>query len=156
MESPTDISQTPIKQRFLAFRYRTSSFCCLHIFSLLDLSKSLPKDKQDFIRLWKSSLQFSFLLQRNKITSFEENSNFFLNNGPPPWLPYLPQKTICSFNRPWCSSLNEIGPQRNYLQTCFSFDGHRIFSHLNLPTTITPKRFMLFQQPSSLPASRPL
>ena len=86
MESPTDISQTPIKQRFLSFRYRTSSFCCLHIFSSLDLSKPLPKDKQCFNRLWKSSLQFSFSLQRNKITSFEGNSNFFLIMDLPPAL----------------------------------------------------------------------
>ena len=32
MESPTGFSQASLKQGFLTFHYRTSSFCCLLIF----------------------------------------------------------------------------------------------------------------------------
>ena len=39
------------------------------------------------------------------------------------------------------------------MKTCFSFDGHRIFSHLNLPTTITPKSLCYFN--SALPSLPP-
>ena len=40
----------------------------------------------------------------------------------------------------WCSFLNRIIFKRNYLQRISSFDCHLIFSFLNLPTKISPKK----------------
>ena len=63
MESPTEFSQDPLKQRFLAFHYRNSSFCCLPIFSSLQPSKTPPNNTQDFNRSWQGPSHFIFLHQ---------------------------------------------------------------------------------------------
>ena len=63
MESPTEFSQAPLKQRFLTFHYRNSSFCCLPIFSSLQPSKTPPNNAQDFNRSWQGPSHFIFLHQ---------------------------------------------------------------------------------------------
>ena len=74
MGSPTGLSQAPLKQHFPTFHYRTSSFCCLPIFSLLAPSKQPPKDKQDFNRFQESSSHIIFPFRRkfplSEIVSF--------------------------------------------------------------------------------------
>ena len=81
-----------LKWGFPTLHYRTSSFCCHHIFfSILIIfnSKLPPKDKYYFNRSWQASSHI-FLLQ----TKF------------PFWSPIFsttlehPLKGTCSFNRP--------------------------------------------------------
>ena len=43
MESPTEFSQAPLKQGFLTFHYRNSSFCCLPIFFFITTIQTSPK-----------------------------------------------------------------------------------------------------------------
>ena len=55
-------SPAPLKRVFLTFHFRTSCFCCLPIFSLLEPSKPHLKHTQDFNRSWKASSHIIFLL----------------------------------------------------------------------------------------------
>ena len=99
MQSLTGLSQAPLKQCFSTFHYRTSSFCYFPIFSSLELSKHPAKNTEDFSRFWEASSHFIFLFQRKfpllEIPHFSSYSN-----------PHPHPKGTCSFNRPWCSSLN--------------------------------------------------
>ena len=65
MESPTWLSQVPPQAAFPTFHYRTSSFCCLSIFSSLEHSKHPPKHKQDFNRFREASSQIIFPFHEN-------------------------------------------------------------------------------------------
>ena len=48
MESPTEFSQAPLKQGFLTFHYRNSSFCCLPIFFFITTLQTSPKQYTRF------------------------------------------------------------------------------------------------------------
>ena len=96
---------SPLKQCSPTFHYRTSSFCCLPFFSSLELSKHPPKYKQNLNTFQETSSQIIFLFQWKfpflKIASSHPSS-------PHIRTPNYHLKSTCSFNRPWCSSLNEV------------------------------------------------
>ena len=81
-----------------------------------------------------SSLVKHYFAVSKKIPSFGD-SFIFLPRGTHPTLkvhvvsidPNVPHQTL-------------LGLQRNYLYRISSFDGHTIFSHLSLPTTIPPEK----------------
>ena len=81
-----------------------------------------------------SGLVKHYFAVSKKIPSFGDSS-IFLPRGTHPTLkvhvvsidPNVPHQTL-------------LGLQRNYLYRISSFDGHAIFSHLSLPTTIPPEK----------------
>ena len=144
MESPTGPSQASLKQHLPTFHYRTSSLCCLSIFSSLEHSKHPSKYKRDFNRCWEVSSRIIFPFQRK--FPLLEIASFF----PPYSNTHSHSKGTCNFNRPWCSSLNGIRASTELFINNF-FNGHPIFPHLNFPATIPSKRYMQFQSPFILP-----
>ena len=115
--------QTPLKQRFPTFHYRTSFFCCFPIFSSLEPSKSPPKDKQDFNR-WASSELFienCFFGRLSHFSAFEpiiqNPKSTCTSNGPAPFpsSETSPRKHECSpFPQSQPSSVRVKSPQSRF------------------------------------------
>ena len=102
-----------------AYGHRTSSLCCLSIFSSLELSHASTKDKLDFNRFWKASSHVIFLLQKPL-------------SSPSP-------KGTCSFNRPWCSFLNWTRASTRFIYKNFFFSWSHDFSAFEPPKIVPPK-----------------
>ena len=107
-----------------AYGHRTSSLCCLSIFSSLELSYASTKDKLDFNRFWKASSHVIFLLQKPL-------------SSPSP-------KGTCSFNRPWCSFLNWIRASTRFICKEFLFFMVTWFFRIWTPKNSPPKSMCNF------------
>ena len=71
MENLMELAQAPLPQTaFSQILLENFCFYCLPIFSPLKLSKGPSKDKQGVNRLWKTSLNISFLAWK-EITSLD-------------------------------------------------------------------------------------
>ena len=54
----------------------------------------------------------------------------------------LPRNGTCSFNKPYCSSLNGITASANLFIKNFCFDGYRIFFHIWTSQQQRPKKYL--------------
>ena len=147
--SPMRFSQAPppaLKWRFPTFYYRTFSFCCLTFFSLLKASKHPPFNW--VLNLKSILMRKSILMEKystsKKIPSFGDSPIFF-HTGT------LHPKAVCSFNRPWYSSLNGIRDfMELFIKNSFFWESPH-FPAFETPKNNPPKNYKQFQRFSTFP-----
>ena len=144
METPTGLSEAlTFKQRFPTFHYRTSSLCCLPIFSSLEPSKTHPEDKQDFNRSREASSHVIFPFQRK--FRLLETAPFFSSSVEPPPHP----KRKCPIIK--CFSFNENEAFNRIIDKEFLLSMATPFHAFEPGNTIPQKSCMQLQWTRTLP-----